>query len=932
MEKDVDKNELPETSKQYASSINALTGKSSSQELYKQKEASFVYDTENQAPPESYKNDDLAASPIATNAIFEKSYNKEQREYKNSKNSIPKHIKRIITIICILFLLIIGSSLVFIYNTNAQIHYKLGNKYYNERKYNEAISHFTRSISLDINYLDSYLELGKLYNDMGNYDMALQFLNKALQISSLNIVAFMERGKAYFYLSDYQRAIDSFFDILIYEPNNELALLWRGKSYLYMNDTNKSLADFNQVIELNQNNAEVYAWLAFLYDKTGDNELYFEALNTAKKKDINISNIFYAIAELYFTHNKPEEAIDFYSKTLFLNDKDAMAFYKRGLLYGNKREFVKTFSDFSQAILLDNNIAFPILEYGETLIQDNSNEAITIFSIVSKYCITNNIVNVSLLQAMLKYAVLFSDNNMYDNVIDVCTDILVLFPDVSNAFNERGFAYLMLDKIKDAINDYTSSLKFESNNETSLAERGICYLITNQYREARSDFTKALQINADNNEVYRYRAILYDINNEIELAELDNIKSNRLVSVSTVHSEKINTKISNYIIIEITNNTNNMDESAKYHSVAVKYSINKERADKTMAQRHFEKALSFDLSKNYHEAIKEYEIAMSLDNTISSKELAKAYLYRSMSYNLPEISLNAIADYETAISLDSSISDSSIAQAYILRALSSNILKNYQEIINYYEIAISLDNTIINKQVARAYIARALSYTPSKDFTKAIYDIENAQRLDDIRSVKMGIYYFERAKMGIDYNSILQDYEKALSYDSSLRAIKSAGIARAYYQTARSYYDKNGNKDTAKSYLELAIEKYPGYYREAHTMLDDLSPRGGCFITTATLATLNKTDDCYELTMFRSFRDNWLAKKPEGKALIHEYYNTAPQIVCKINERTDRDNVYRTIWKDYLNPCLSLLEECRYTECKDAYIAMVQEINSKYNS
>lgn len=40
---------------------------------------------------------------------------------------------------------------------------------------------------------------------------------------------------------------------------------------------------------------------------------------------------------------------------------------------------------------------------------------------------------------------------------------------------------------------------------------------------------------------------------------------------------------------------------------------------------------------------------------------------------------------------------------------------------------------------------------------------------------------------------------------------------------------------------------------------------GGCYITTATCEEYGKPDDCYELTTFRNFRDNWLKNNPMGK-------------------------------------------------------------------
>lgn len=101
---------------------------------------------------------------------------------------------------------------------------------------------------------------------------------------------------------------------------------------------------------------------------------------------------------------------------------------------------------------------------------------------------------------------------------------------------------------------------------------------------------------------------------------------------------------------------------------------------------------------------------------------------------------------------------------------------------------------------------------------------------------------------------------------------------------------------------------------------------GFCFITTAVCQTFGKPDDCYELTMFRNFRDTWLIKQPDGKALISEYYAIAPTIVERINRCNDAAQIYKSIWRKYLAPCLNFIEIGDNASCKNLYIEMVKTL------
>ncbi|MFD2869205.1 GTPase family protein [Kurthia populi] len=101
---------------------------------------------------------------------------------------------------------------------------------------------------------------------------------------------------------------------------------------------------------------------------------------------------------------------------------------------------------------------------------------------------------------------------------------------------------------------------------------------------------------------------------------------------------------------------------------------------------------------------------------------------------------------------------------------------------------------------------------------------------------------------------------------------------------------------------------------------------GGCYITTAVCEYQNKQDDCYELTQFRKFRDEWLLNQPDGKELISEYYETAPQIVEQIEKLPNKGEVYKHINEQYLTPCLAYIENNQMLQCKKLYTEMMHNL------
>jgi len=103
-----------------------------------------------------------------------------------------------------------------------------------------------------------------------------------------------------------------------------------------------------------------------------------------------------------------------------------------------------------------------------------------------------------------------------------------------------------------------------------------------------------------------------------------------------------------------------------------------------------------------------------------------------------------------------------------------------------------------------------------------------------------------------------------------------------------------------------------------------------CFITTATLASIGKADNCIELNSFRDFRDHWLLNEPDGQRLVAEYYNIAPKIVAAIDSDPYKSVIYKSLWNQSIQPCLKLIEDSRFEEAKAIYCEVVTNLKLEY--
>lgn len=102
-----------------------------------------------------------------------------------------------------------------------------------------------------------------------------------------------------------------------------------------------------------------------------------------------------------------------------------------------------------------------------------------------------------------------------------------------------------------------------------------------------------------------------------------------------------------------------------------------------------------------------------------------------------------------------------------------------------------------------------------------------------------------------------------------------------------------------------------------------------CYITTAVCKYDNKPDDCEELMELRKFRNRYMLKDLSKDNIMHEYYNTAPYIVSKIEKHKDKDEIYKTIRDTYIKPAVIACKEMNDAEAERIYTSMMTWVKNK---
>lgn len=108
---------------------------------------------------------------------------------------------------------------------------------------------------------------------------------------------------------------------------------------------------------------------------------------------------------------------------------------------------------------------------------------------------------------------------------------------------------------------------------------------------------------------------------------------------------------------------------------------------------------------------------------------------------------------------------------------------------------------------------------------------------------------------------------------------------------------------------------------------DTNSGSGSCYLTSACMKYFqeNFDDNCYELTVLRWFRDNFVSKED-----IEHYYEVAPIIVESINNEEKSDIIYNYIYDNIVDYCVVQIEQGNYDKAYSRYKSSVLTLEEQF--
>lgn len=168
----------------------------------------------------------------------------------------------------ILVLLLIFSCFVSFYDVlmaasaDAAKFFELGLIYKQNKEYSNAITEFTRVINSDPSFKPDavYNERGIALFCLKKYNEAISDYSKSISYNSGYVSAYCNRGSAYYNLRNFQAAIADFTKVIELEPgfHSGIAYVFRASSYFNMGKFQDAAIDYSKAIEINPSDGRFY--------------------------------------------------------------------------------------------------------------------------------------------------------------------------------------------------------------------------------------------------------------------------------------------------------------------------------------------------------------------------------------------------------------------------------------------------------------------------------------------------------------------------------------------------------------------------------------------------------------------------------------------------------------------------------------------------
>lgn len=237
-----------------------------------------------------------------------------------------------------------------------------------ERKLDEAIKHYTKSIQLEPDNLmltRAYNNRGNAYDGKGEHDSAFEDYSKAIEINPDDADAYFYRGFIYQLKRNFGKAVKDYDKAIELDPDHVEAYIYRADGA--NRDSELVIKDYSKAIEMNPNFAYAYRNRGLTYEKRGKVDLAIKDYSKAIDLNSDSSVDYSHRARVYRDNGETHLAIEDYKMAITLNPYYDKNYYDLAMIRLQQQDWKNAKADLIDAQNRELNIINLFSQYHQTI-------------------------------------------------------------------------------------------------------------------------------------------------------------------------------------------------------------------------------------------------------------------------------------------------------------------------------------------------------------------------------------------------------------------------------------------------------------------------------------------------------------------------------------------------------------------------------------
>ena len=261
----------------------------------------------------------------------------------------------------------------------AKAYYQYAYDLHKNKKYEEAKNYYLKSLELNPELADAYLNLSDIYLQLNDENNAVKILTEARQIFPMNMdiskrlkeiqlagtQKLLEQGGQALLAGQYEKALNLYNSI---KPQTVDSIIGIASTYQSMGKIDEAIEYYKKASILSPNNAEIFYYIASAYsskDDLANAKIYLNKVLAINSNHQNAKNLLTYISEQDIQKNL-DKALDLYNSqkyqeayamlTNMINQKptEYITYYYRGLVLDEQNKYEQAITDYKNAIKYDS--------------------------------------------------------------------------------------------------------------------------------------------------------------------------------------------------------------------------------------------------------------------------------------------------------------------------------------------------------------------------------------------------------------------------------------------------------------------------------------------------------------------------------------------------------------------------------------------------